>query len=256
LAGAALVASAAGVSVLLHGHESVPERSGTASVLATLGIPVDLDPPGAVAQWTDQGFAYLDIALYHPPVARFLELRRELGLRNLFHPVAKLLSPARPASQILAFTHPPYFDKSPEVLQMLGAKRALILRGVEGEPELSLAAMTRVQELRDGRVFPLTLQAKDVGIPPGSFQDMAGFPNTHAGKEAALLRRILHNDIQGGPRNWVVMNAALLLYAAGKAPSISSAVPLADQALTSGAAARKLAEVEAAGHPAATPAES
>jgi anthranilate phosphoribosyltransferase len=117
---------------------------------------------------------------------------------------------------------------------------------VEGEPELSIAAVTRLLELRDERVFPLTLQPKDFGLPLGSFQAMAAFPPSQAEQEALLLRRILNNDIRGGQRDWVVLNAAMLLYAAGKAPSISSAVPLAQQAIESGAAARKLAELATA----------
>ena len=42
------------------------------------------------------------------------------------------------------------------------------------------------------------------------------FPSNQRDKEADLLRRILHNQVPGGPCNWVLMNAALILYAAGK----------------------------------------
>jgi anthranilate phosphoribosyltransferase len=61
-----------------------------------------------------------------------------------------------------------------------------------------------------------------------------------------LLRRILQNELRGSQRDWVVLNAAMLLYAAGKASSISASVPLAQQAIESGAASRKLAELATA----------
>jgi anthranilate phosphoribosyltransferase len=244
--GAAVVAAACGATILLHGSEGIPERPGTAVALARLGVPTDLEPKRVAEELAAKGLAYLDIALYHPPVARFLELRLELGVRSFFHPVAKLLNPARAASQVIGLTHPAYFEKMAEALKMLGGRRALIVGGVEGEPELSIAAVTRLLELRDERVFPLTLQPKDFGLPLGSFQAMATFPPSQAEQEALLLRRILNNDIRGGQRDWVVLNAAMLLYAAGKAPSISSAVPLAQQAIESGAAARKLAELATA----------
>jgi len=64
-------------------------------------------------------FAYLDLALYHPPVSRFLEMRQELGVRNVFHPVARLLNPARATSQVIGLSHPPYFEKTAEALRML-----------------------------------------------------------------------------------------------------------------------------------------
>jgi anthranilate phosphoribosyltransferase len=244
--GAAVVAAACGATILMHGSEGIPERPGTAVALARLGVPTDLEPKRVAEELAAKGLAYLDIALYHPPVARFLELRLELGVRSFFHPVAKLLNPARAASQVIGLTHPAYFEKMAEALKMLGGRRALIVGGVEGEPELSIAAVTRLLELRDERVFPLTLQPKDFGLPLGSFQAMAAFPPSQAEQEALLLRRILNNDIRGGQRDWVVLNAAMLLYAAGKAPSISSAVPLAQQAIESGAAARKLAELATA----------
>ena len=83
------------------------------------------------------GFAYLDIGLYHPPVYRFLEMRQELGVRNVFHPIARLLNPARASSQVVGLSHPPHFEKTAEALRMLGCPRALVIRGVEGDPELS-----------------------------------------------------------------------------------------------------------------------
>lgn len=242
-AGAAIVAAAAGASILMHGHEGIPERPGTVAILAKLGLPTDLPPKQAVEELTAKGLVYLDIALYHPPVARFLDLRRELGVRSLFHPVAKMLNPARAASQVIGLSHPPYFEKTAEALLMLGGKRALIVRGSEGEPELSIASVTRLLEVRDERISPLTLTPKDCGLPPGSFQAMSGFPPGQLDQEATLLRRILHVQVRGGQRDWVVLNAAMLLYAAGKAQSITAGVPLAQQALDSGAAARKLEEL-------------
>lgn len=242
-AGAAIVAAAAGASILMHGHEGIPERPGTVAILAKLGLPTDLPPKQAVEELTAKGLVYLDIALYHPPVARFLDLRRELGVRSLFHPVAKMLNPARAASQVIGLSHPPYFEKTAEALLMLGGKRVLIVRGSEGEPELSIASVTRLLEVRDERISPLTLTPKDCGLPPGSFQAMSGFPPGQLDQEATLLRRILHVQVRGGQRDWVVLNAAMLLYAAGKAQSITAGVPLAQQALDSGAAARKLEEL-------------
>ena len=200
----------------MHGYDGIPGRAGNAGVLKALGLPIDMEPKAAAEAVTRHGFAYLDIALYHPPIYRFLEMRQELGARNVFHPIARLLNPARAASQVVGLSHPPHFEKTAEVLRMLGCPRALVVSGVEGDPELSIAALTRVLELRDERITPLSFASKDAGLPLGTPRDMAGFPSDQRDKEADLLRRILHNQVQGGPCNWVLMNAALMLYAAGK----------------------------------------
>jgi anthranilate phosphoribosyltransferase len=216
---------------------------GNAGVLKALGLPIDMEPKVAAEAVTRHGFAYLDIALYHPPVYRFLDMRQELGVRNVFHAIARLLNPARASSQVVGLSHPPHFEKTAEVLRMLGCRRALVVSGVEGDPELSIATLTRVLELRDDRIMPLSFASKDVEMPLGTQRDMAGFPSNQRGKEAELLRRILHNQIQGGPCNWVLINAALILYAAGKGATWASCVPLARRALEEGAAARKLEEL-------------
>jgi anthranilate phosphoribosyltransferase len=227
----------------MHGYETLPERPGAAAALSALGIPTGLAPKQAGEEVAAKGFAYLDLALYHPPIARFLELRRELGVRSLFHPVARMLNPARAGTQVIGLTHPPYFEKTAEALKMLGCRRALVLRGVEGDPELSIAAATKVLELADERVTPLTLRPKDAGVAMSSFREMAGFAPEQADREATLLRRILHQEIRGGQLDWVLLNAALLLYAAGKTTSLAAAAPLARHALESGAAAQKLNEL-------------
>lgn len=236
--GAALVAVAAGAVVLMHGAETLPERPGPSRLLAELGIATDLTPGQAGDALASGGFAYLDLALYHPPLARFLELKRELGVGSIVEPIAAMLNPARAAAQVIGLSHQPYLEKMAEALGMLGCRRALILRGVEGAPELSLSGPTRVLELSGGKTIPLVLQPKDVGMTGGHSQDMA-----RRAQEGAWLRRLLENQVPGGARDWVLLNAALLLYASGRAPSISAAVPLATRALESGAAARKLAEV-------------
>lgn len=243
LVAASIVAAAAGAAVLMHGYDGIPGRPGSAGVLKALGIPIDLEPKAVADELGKQGFAYLDIGLYHPPVYRFLEMRQELGVRNVFHPVARLLNPARASAQVVGLSHPPHFEKTAEALRMLGCRRALVIRGVEGDPELSHSAVTRVLELRDERITPLGVSPKDFGLTFGSSRDMAGFPPDQRDKEADLLRRILLNRAQGGPKDWVLMNAALLLYAAGKGASLAACLPAARAAVESGAAARKLEEL-------------
>ena len=123
---------------------------------------------------------------------------------------------------------------------MLGMPRALVVRGIEGDPELSISMATKVLELRDERITPLTLAPKDAGLGLGASREMAGYPPEQREKEADLFRRILHNQVAGGQRDWVLLNAALLLYAGGKGASLAECASSARRALEDGSAARKL----------------
>lgn len=237
---AAIVASAAGVPVLLHGYDGVPNRLSTAAVAAKLGIPIDLDPKQATESLVQKRFAYLDVGLYHPLVFRFLELRKELGVRSFFQPVARMLNPGRAQTSIVGMSHPPYFEKTAEALRMLGAPQALVVRGLEGEPELSISSITKAIELRSDRITPFTIQPKDFDMAFARLEDLKS-PGLDG--ETPVLAKILGDEFKGTMRDWVAMNAAMILYAGGKAASIRDALALAQETLASGTAKKKLTEL-------------
>ena len=243
----AILASAAGAKICVHsiGHPS--SASDLPRVLGALGIPTTFQGQDLTDALRDLGFVYLDLALYHPPLVRFLELRDELGAQNLFHQVARLLNPTRARSQVIGVAHPPYLEKIPEAVSMLGGHRLLVFQGVEGFPELSISAPVFMREPRDDRVAPVHLKPQDFGFSLGSFQNMA-IPKPSLSvslpeQEASLITKILHNQIKDRLRDWAVYNAAMFLYAAGQTQSIAAAVPLANQTLESGVAAKKLNEL-------------
>ena len=105
---------------------------------------------------------------------------------------------------------------------------------------MSIAMATKVLELRDERITPLTLAPKDAGLSLGTSREMAGYPPEQREREADLLRRILHNQLTGGQRDWVLLNAGLLLYAGGRGASLGECTSLARRALEDGAGGRKL----------------
>lgn len=235
---AAIIAAAAGTHLLLHGYEGVAGRRSTAALASALNIPIDLTPDDVANEVMEKGFGYLDIALYHPPVHGFLEMRKELGVRTFFQPVARLLNPARASVSIIGISHPPYFEKMPEALRMMGIPRALVLRGLDGEPELSISTVTKAIEIRDDHITPLTIHPRDMGMTIGRLDLPAAKDLV---EEAALVRKLLTNQVHGTVKDWVIMNAAAILYTAGKAVSLRAAVQLASEALASGAAKEKLA---------------
>jgi anthranilate phosphoribosyltransferase len=90
----ALVVAAAGVPVVKHGNRSVSSRSGSADVLAALGVPIESGPA-----WAQRSFENLDIAFcfaphFHPALAKVGPLRRKLGVRTIFNLLGPLLNPA------------------------------------------------------------------------------------------------------------------------------------------------------------------
>jgi len=241
---ASLVAAAAGARMFLHGVENPSLDYDLPRVLQHLKLPIAQSSLEAVEQSAQQPWVYMDLAGYHAPLTKLLDLRQEFGLQNLSHQVARLLNPAQLSSQVIGIAHPPYLNKMVEALDMLGTSRALIIQGVEGFPELSLSSPSAARELRSGHISTLTFRPEDAGFRAGPFQAMSSkiwapettIPSKSPEHEAQVIRQLLKNQLRGDQRAWVISNAALLIYAAGLAPSLAKGAPLAQDILDSGKA--------------------
>src|SRR5262245_30911243 len=64
--GAALVAAAAGVRVAKHGNRAATSRSGSADVLESLGIALDVPPAQQGEVLSEAGIAFLFAMAHHP----------------------------------------------------------------------------------------------------------------------------------------------------------------------------------------------
>lgn len=241
---ASLVAGAAGAKMFLHGIENPSLGYDLPLVLQQLKLPIAQSAREATEQASQQSWIYMDLAGYHAPLTKLLDLRQEFGLQNLSHQISRLLNPAQLPSQVIGIAHPPYLNKMAEALDMLRTPRALIIQGVEGFPELSISGPSSAQELRSGHISPLTFRPEDVGFRFGPFQAMSAKTSSQEGTlavaspqhEAQVILQLLGNRQRGDQRTWVIFNAALYIYAAGLAPSLAQATPLANDALDSGKA--------------------
>ena len=241
---ASLVAGAAGSRIFMHSLDNPSLGYDLPQVLHQLKLPIAQSALEATEQASRHAWVYMDLAGYHAPLTKLLDLRREFGLQNLSHQIARLLNPAQLPSQVIGIAHPPYLNKMAEALDMLQTPRALIIQGVEGFPELSISGSSSAQELRSGHISPLTFRPEDAGFRFGPFQAMSAKVSSQEGPvssagpqhEAQVIRQLLGNRQRGDQRAWVIFNAALLIYAAGLAPSLAKATPLANEALDSGKA--------------------
>lgn len=241
---ASLVAGSAGAGIFMHGVENPSLGYDLPQVLQQLKLPIAQSARETTEQISQYSWAYMDLAGYHAPLTKLLDLRQEFGLQNLSHQIARLLNPAQLPSQIIGIAHPPYLNKMAEALDMLQTPRALIIQGIEGFPELSISGPSSAQELRSGHISPLTFRPEDAGFRFGPFQVMSAKTHLQEGPtssgspkhEAQMIVQLLENRQRGDQRAWVILNAALFIYAAGLAPSLAQATPLANDALDSGKA--------------------
>lgn len=233
---AMFVAAGAGAKVAKHGNRSVSSKSGSADLLESLGVCIDLQAP-EVAQCIDQiGLGFMFAPNHHPAMKNVIGVRRELGVRTIFNILGPLTNPADAPNILMGVFHPDLVGIQIRVLEALGVNRAMVVWGRDNLDEISLGAGTMVSELRDGQIHEYEIHPEDFGLAMASTRQL-----TVDGPAAsqALCERILSGE-QGNPRNIVLLNAAATLYVAGVAESIQSGIQLAATAIDSGAAMQRL----------------
>jgi anthranilate phosphoribosyltransferase len=236
---AALTAAAAGLPVAKHGNRSVSSRSGSADVLAALGVKIDTEPETTGRALDAVGIAFLFAPLLHPAMREVMPVRRELGLRTIFNVLGPLTNPAGARRQLMGVYAESLVEPIGHVLCELGAEHALVVHGSDGLDEITTTGPTHVSEVRHGQVKTWFLEPESFGIGRARLEDLAG-----GGPEenAALMHRVLAGE--AGPLvDITALNAGAALYVGGLVPGIAEGVERARDILASGAAARKLEEL-------------
>jgi anthranilate phosphoribosyltransferase len=128
----ALLLAQEGVQVLVHGPMLDTGRISTAEIFRDLGLPFACNAEEIDNGWARREPVFIRTQDLCPPLARLLDVRRVVGLRNSGHTVAKLLAPY-PALRVVNYTHPEYATLLGEFLSHTRAD-AMLMRGTEGEP--------------------------------------------------------------------------------------------------------------------------
>jgi anthranilate phosphoribosyltransferase len=236
---AALVAAAAGLAVAKHGNRSVSSRSGSADVLAALGVAIEMEPEAAGRALDGIGIAFLFAPRFHPAMRAVMPVRRELGMRTIFNLLGPLTNPAGARRQVMGVYARELVEPVGRVLAGLGAERALVVHGEDGLDEITTTAATAVCEVTEGEVRSYTLTPERLGLPAASLAELAG-----GGPEdnAERMRRVLGGE-PGPLADITAANAGAALYVGGGAERLKEGVERARDVLRSGAALAKLEEL-------------
>lgn len=233
---AALVAAAAGVAVAKHGNRSVSSRSGSADVLAALGVDIETTPEAAGRALDAIGIAFLFAPRLHPAMREVMPVRRELGVRTVFNLLGPLTNPAGASRQVLGVYAAELVEVIGQVLADLGSEHALVVHGADGLDEITLSGPTRVAEVRRGAVTVRTVEPEDFGLERVPVAALLGGDPAH---NAGLLRGVLAGE-RGPLADVTALNAGAAIHVAGLAVDLAAGLARARQAIASGAALAKL----------------
>jgi anthranilate phosphoribosyltransferase len=232
----AFVVAGAGVKVAKHGNRAVSSQSGSADVLAALGVKVDAPKERVEACIDEIGIGFLFAPLLHEAMKHAVQPRRDIGIRTIFNLLGPLTNPAMANYQLIGVYSGDLVAMMAHVLKNLGSVRAMVVHGLEGLDEISLCGPTKVAELRDGKVREYIIDPEQLGLKRCALADLHG---GNAEQSAAIVRAVLQGE-KGPARDVVLLNGGAALYVSGLAPSVEGGMRAAAESIESGKARRKL----------------
>jgi len=186
------------IPVVIHGDRAQPSKLGF--------NPKDFNENTKLSA----NIHYFDRANFCPTLSKLTDLRRALGLRSAFNTIEKLHNVAKSDFALIGMHHLPYFDLYKELYAPL-YKRLIIVKGSEGTPEI--LKKTKILVVEGGHSHSLPIDPSEYGLKP------------YEAKEELTLNDMIKQlenptqEILGYAR----LNAALMMYASNKSPSIEDA---------------------------------
>jgi len=233
----AFVVAGAGLKVAKHGNRSSSTLCGSADVVETLGISLELTP-AQVGRCIDEiGIGFMYAPLLHTAMKHVMPARREIGVRTVFNLLGPLTNPAGANAQVIGVASAGLTEPLARVLAELGTIRAFVVHGADGLDEISNTGESQISEVHEGVVRSSRVRPEDFGLPRATIRDLRGGDR---GENAQIIRLVLGGEA-GPRRDIVLMNVAAALVAGGKARDLKEGVGMASQSIDSGAAASKLA---------------
>lgn len=246
----AIVCASGGVTVAKHGNRAITSQSGSADVLETLGIRIDLTPEEAARSLKEHHFAFFFAQKYHPAFKHIGPARKlcaERGQRTIFNFLGPLMNPVRPSAQLIGVSRSQLCEPMARVLQSLGIRRGMVVTGVVPVPgqatpahldEFSTLGETHIAEFYQDRGFTSSVfKPEHHPLQPATLADLAGGDKE---ANAAIVRRLLAGDERGPKRDAVLLNAGAAFFVAGKVKSIAEGWDLAAHLIDSGRTSAQL----------------
>lgn len=233
----AFVAAGAGIPVAKHGNRAATSKSGSADVLAALGVNIDLTPAQAGKCVEEVGIGFLFAPKLHPAMKYAIGPRRDMAIRTIFNILGPLTNPAGAKRQLMGVFAGDLTDMMARVLGELGSIRAMVVSGYGNVDELMTTGPNRVSYFHDGEVTTYEFDPRDYGFEGAHISQLLGDdPATNA----QITRGVLDGRVNGPKRDVVLLNAGAAIMAAGLVDDLKDGIAAARESIGSGAALKKL----------------
>ncbi len=232
----AFVAAGAGVIIAKHGNRSASSKSGSADVLESLGVNINISPEKEAEALEKIGISFLFARAHHPALKHAATPRKEIGVRTIFNMIGPMTNPAGAKVQLMGVFARIEISKIAGVLQKLGSERVMVVHGKDGLDEITLTSETEISELKNGEIKFYRIKPEDFGMERCRLEDISG---GEPEENAKTIREIFEGKL--GPKTDIVaLNAGAVIYLSGLAETHVAGVLKAKEVIKSGKALEKL----------------
>jgi anthranilate phosphoribosyltransferase len=234
---AAIITAAAGVKVIKHGNRAATSKSGSADLLESLGIKINLQGKGVEETFAQLGIGFCFAPVFHPAMRFAANARKELGTPTVFNILGPLANPAAPKAAAIGVSNEKMMPVMAKVLLEKGVD-GFVFRGDDGIDEITLASTTTISTLSNQNISTGKIDPEDFQIPRSPISDLEGGDSSH---NAGITMQIFEGKF-GPHRDAVLLNAAAAIAAyegrsdLGLNERIETALLRAAEAVDSGAA--------------------
>ena len=233
---AAFIVAGTGVPVAKHGNRNLSSRSGSADVLAALGVKLDIKPDHVGRCVHEAGIGFMFAPQHHPAMKNVGPTRVELATRTIFNLLGPLSNPAGVRRQMVGVFSRQWVLPLAQVLKNLGSEAVWVVHGSDGLDEITLTGPTFVAALENGTIRSFEVRPEEADLPLSSGEALKG---GDASANAVALQSVL-DGLPSPYRDVALLNAAAALIVAGRAATLKEGVAIGRNAIDSGAAAARL----------------
>jgi len=235
----AIVVAAAGGKVAKHGNRSISSKSGSADVLETAGVNLEISPQQVAQCVNEIGVGFMFAPLHHSAMKHAIGPRREMAVRTIFNVLGPLTNPAAAPNQVLGVFSKDLVEPLAHVLKRLGSEHVLVVHAEDGMDEISIASPTFVAELKNGEVSSYTIKPEEFLMPVADLEQIRARDSAHS---LEIIKSVFDNA-DGPAKNIVCMNAGAAIYVAGLTSSLMDGINKAQDAISRGLASEKLQQL-------------
>ena len=232
----AFVVAAAGGKVAKHGNRSISSKSGSADVLESAGVNLDLSPR-IIGQCVEEiGVGFMFAPAHHSAMKHAIGPRKELAVRTIFNVLGPLTNPAKAPNQVMGVYDKSLIEPIANALKGLGSRHVMVVHSADGLDELSIADKTYVAELKEGVVTTYTIHPEELGFVLGDLNDI----KADDAKDSLNIIKDAFSGKEGAARDIISLNAGAAIYVCGLTDSLISGIERSRLVLSDGSAQQKL----------------